>query len=91
MDIYSKLVLRKYNVTQVVNDILILTDHRPAVLVCYEVPDDFCHRHIVSRWINHKVIEQERVYEWAKDGSLYTPEVAPEYIIQPREAYRGHI
>lgn len=27
-------------------------ENKTIVLMCYEKPTDFCHRHIVSRWIN---------------------------------------
>lgn len=27
-------------------------DDKTVVLMCYEKPTDFCHRHIVSRWLN---------------------------------------
>ena len=26
-----------------------------AILLCYEKPNDFCHRHIVSEWLNQKI------------------------------------
>lgn len=27
-----------------------------AVLLCYEKPGDFCHRHLVSQWLNENGI-----------------------------------
>lgn len=31
--------------------------YQNCVLLCYEKPDDFCHRHIISRWFNQNGIE----------------------------------
>ena len=27
---------------------------KPIALLCYEVPTDFCHRHLVAKWLNKK-------------------------------------
>ena len=47
---------RKLNPQQVVDD---LDDG--SILLCYEVPSDFCHRHIAAEWIqtNTGIIVQE--------------------------------
>lgn len=36
------------------------------VLVCYETPEKFCHRHLVSRWLKQNGIP---CYEWRKDNN----------------------
>jgi len=47
---------------------------RDIILLCYEKPGEFCHRHLVADWINawyRKVGLDEmgaRVEEWSKDG-----------------------
>ena len=28
------------------------SDNIHVTLLCYEKPDDFCHRHLVSKWFN---------------------------------------
>ena len=45
---YKKNVLQRLNPSQVVDE---LTSNGPVVLLCYE-KDDFCHRHLVSEWLN---------------------------------------
>ena len=32
-------------------------------LVCYEKPSDFCHRHLVAKWINENTNIEVREYE----------------------------
>lgn len=43
---YKETVLAKLNPHQVVKD---LGDN--AVMLCYEKPGDFCHRHLIAEWI----------------------------------------
>lgn len=38
-----------------------LSDGKDIVLVCYEKPGDFCHRHLVADWLNKNGYE---VKEW---------------------------
>lgn len=56
---YETEVLDKLNPDDVVRDLLILTDNRKGLdygpeilLVCYEKPTDFCHRHLVAHWLS---------------------------------------
>lgn len=44
---YSETVLSKLNPENVVED---LGDN--AVMICYEKPGDFCHRHIIADWLH---------------------------------------
>lgn len=46
MEKYNETVLSKLNPEKVVED---LGDN--AVMLCYEKPGDFCHRHLVADWI----------------------------------------
>ena len=49
---YYKLVLNNLDPKKVLEELDELTQHaRYVVLLCYEKPDDFCHRHIVSKWL----------------------------------------
>ena len=44
---YNETVLSKLNPEKVVED---LGDN--AVMICYEKPGDFCHRHIIADWLH---------------------------------------
>ena len=47
---YVETVLSKLNPTNVVGE---LGDG--AVILCYEKPGDFCHRHIIARWLSQNL------------------------------------
>lgn len=62
---YSEQMLDKLNAQEVVNELTKLT-HNPyrnprlwsygsqaldTALICYEKPSDFCHRHLVAKWL----------------------------------------
>ena len=32
-------------------------NNRDLVLLCYETPDKFCHRHLLAQWLNCNVLE----------------------------------
>lgn len=54
---YRETVLSKLNPNKVVEE---LGDN--AVMICYEKPSDFCHRHIIANWIKENTgIEVEEV------------------------------
>lgn len=44
--------LTPQNVIDELNKISSNNDNKDIALVCYEIPRDFCHRHIVSGWLN---------------------------------------
>lgn len=54
---FKELVLDKLNVTEVIEDLMKLTGSSSIALVCYERPEDFCHRHLVSNWLNENGLE----------------------------------
>lgn len=59
---YSK-VLSELNPTQVVNDLIAMAAERDIALVCYEKPEEFCHRHLVADWLRkygHDIKEWEK-------------------------------
>lgn len=37
---------------RVIDDLFNITNNKSPVLLCYEKPSSFCHRHIVSEWLN---------------------------------------
>lgn len=47
---YYRLVLNKLDPMQVWKDLSKFGDN--ITLLCYEKPDDFCHRHIAREWLN---------------------------------------
>ena len=44
-------ILAKQDAHQVVNQIEMLSEGQDVALCCYEKPGDFCHRHILAKWI----------------------------------------
>ena len=60
---FSEQVLDKLNVLTVMRDLIDLVnsteDHigKEIALICYEKPSDFCHRHLVSKWLNSNGIK----------------------------------
>lgn len=58
---FNKEVLDMLSVKKVYDDLEKMTKGRDCVLLCYERPEDFCHRHLVAKWLednlNISVIE----------------------------------
>lgn len=50
--IYYEEILNKLDCHEVVRELNNMTNGCDAALVCYESPSDFCHRHVVSEWLN---------------------------------------
>lgn len=50
-------ILKALDPHKVMERINRITGGKPAVLLCYEAPDDFCHRHLVSAWLRKQGIE----------------------------------
>lgn len=48
---FNNQVLSELNPVQVVNDLITMAAGRDIALVCYEKPEDFCHRHLVADWL----------------------------------------
>lgn len=48
---FQNLVLDKLNADDVVAELESLSKTKDFVLVCYEKPTDFCHRHLVAKWL----------------------------------------
>ena len=49
---FNEEVLNQLNVNNVIKDLKSLVNNNSIVLICYEKPDDFCHRHLVANWFN---------------------------------------
>lgn len=58
---FNEQILNKLNPKEVVECLYQLSDGKDIVLICYEKPGDFCHRHLVADWLNKNGYE---VKEW---------------------------
>lgn len=45
-------VLDYLNADEIVKELEQMSDGKDVVLLCYEKPDEFCHRHLVAEWLN---------------------------------------
>ena len=60
---FNEQVLDKLNVLTVMRDLIDLANSteyhigKEIVLICYEKPSDFCHRHLVAEWLNSNGIQ----------------------------------
>ena len=36
----------------VIKDLKLLVPNKSIALICYEKPEDFCHRHLVAKWFS---------------------------------------
>lgn len=60
---FNEQVLDKTNVLTVLRDLIDSINSvdnlvgKNICLICYEKPDDFCHRHLVADWLNKNGIE----------------------------------
>ena len=55
---YEAHVLSRLNPLQVYNELMELSGGKDIALVCYEKPQDFCHRHLVGRWLIEHGVSQ---------------------------------
>lgn len=61
---FKEQVTDKLNILDVIRDLIDLSDvsaNKNICLICYEKPSDFCHRHLVSKWLNDNGFKCE---EW---------------------------
>lgn len=76
---FMKHVLEQRNIIKVMNDFqlmlpikqraqmtesVVMSRDYHIALICYEAPEDFCHRHIVAQWLHSFGIKCE---EWMED------------------------
>lgn len=54
---FNEQVLSELNPLQVLNELYNLSKDKDIALICYEKPNDFCHRHLVAEWLNKNGIE----------------------------------
>ena len=60
IDKYKETVLQTLNPTVVAQDLQKMGNN--VVLLCFETPDKFCHRHLVAEWLNAKTKLDVREY-----------------------------
>lgn len=51
---YEKLVLEPLDIPKFVETLKSMGGGRDVALCCYEKPGQFCHRHLLSGWLNEK-------------------------------------
>ena len=63
---FNEQVLDNLNYDDVIKELLVLAgnfkglNYLPDIcLICYEKPEDFCHRHLVAEWLNKNGIQCE--------------------------------
>ena len=54
---FTEQILDKLKLGKVLARLSEKSNGKDVVLLCYEVPTDFCHRHLVSEWFNNNGIE----------------------------------
>ena len=66
---FNEQVLDKLHILTVMRDLIDLANTaednigKEICLICYEKPDEFCHRHLVSDWLNKNDVHCK---EWVK-------------------------
>ena len=58
---FNEQVLNKLDPMKVYCELCSLAKNDEVVLICYEKPSDFCHRHLVSEWLKERGFDVE---EW---------------------------
>lgn len=66
---FNEQILNNITINEFVNDLIKLLEIEKGqkvniCLLCYEKPTDFCHRHLVSKWLNENGFKCE---EWRKE------------------------
>ena len=79
---YNRLVLGTLRVENVVRDIERLSGGRDAALLCYEKPGDFCHRHLLAKWITEE--SGVEVKEWMTDEESKAEELRKKKEAEPK-------
>ncbi|PWM31523.1 MAG: hypothetical protein DBX58_06265 [Clostridiales bacterium] len=54
---FNEQILGKLDVKQVCQELQDLAQNQKIVLLCYERAEDFCHRHLVAKWMRDNGID----------------------------------
>lgn len=79
---YNRLVLGSLKVENVIRDIERLSGGRDAALLCYEKPGDFCHRHLLAKWITEQ--SGLEVSEWMTEEEARAEELRKKKEAEPK-------
>lgn len=60
---FNEEVLNLLNVNNVIKDLKLLVPDKSIALICYEKPEDFCHRHLVAKYFNENGVN---CVEWIR-------------------------
>jgi hypothetical protein len=61
-DKYYITILKKLDPKDIYDKLMKLSNGNDVVLLCYEEPDKFCHRHLVSEWLNKNNIQCDEIF-----------------------------
>lgn len=71
-------ILSRLNANEFLNKIKVVSFGRDVALLCYEKPNDFCHRHLLADWLHEKTgVEIEefgavtKTPQVARQGTLF--------------------
>lgn len=67
-------ILKKLNPEKVISDLIGIGGGRDVALCCYEKPSDFCHRHLLAKWLNENTSYE--VVEWEKEQKAVPQELS---------------
>lgn len=58
---FKKQILSKLNANEIAQNLKMLGNEKDIVLLCYEKPLDFCHRHLVAKWLRENGFDSEEL------------------------------
>ena len=58
---YYITVLNAVDPKNIANALFEMSEHNDVCMLCFEIPDKFCHRHIVAEWLNNSGIECKEI------------------------------
>lgn len=61
---FYKEILNRLTIKQVITELRELCGDKDIALICYEKPEDFCHRHLVAEWL---ISNGFRCEEWTNE------------------------
>ena len=64
-------VLAPLNITTVLSELSSLSDGKDIALVCYEKPENFCHRHLVAQWIMKNTNYTIKEWQEQEENTLF--------------------
>lgn len=77
---FNNEVLANLTADDFIRNLIAMTNNASnIVLLCYEKPTDFCHRHLVADWINKNNTIGIEVKEWTKNGTYRKAEAGTGY------------